>query len=98
MDLMTQTGPIARETLVAALSNDVASVDSGIALTPTYTDWGVTIRLERQGRSLPWRVTMNQAGIRGLKVKLMMPMDSSVTEGRYGLYSALRARWCGRSY
>ena len=81
MDLMTQTGPIARETLVAALSNDVASVDSGITLTPIYTDWGVTIRLERQGKSLPWRVTMKQAG----QCSIYKPTTSSLpkVEGNY---------------
>lgn len=74
MDLMTQAGLQPREALVEALTEDVQSLDSGIEVIPLYTDWGVTLKFKRQGKTLSWRVTMNRAGMCGI----YKPMTASL--------------------
>ena len=66
MDLMTQAGPQAREKLVEAITADIKLIDSGIDVVPIYTEWGVTLKFQRQGKSLHWRATMNRAGMCGI--------------------------------
>lgn len=62
MDILTQTGPISRETIVTHLTHDIHTADLGIEVESLNTPWGVTIILKRSGRPLPWRVTINKLG------------------------------------
>ena len=43
-------------------TNMVEFEDKGLTVIPLITEWGVTLKFKRQGRTLPWRVTMNHAG------------------------------------
>ena len=66
MEIMTTLGPTPGDKLVNALREDIQLEDSGIDVIPLETPWGYTLKLARQGRNLPWRITTNKQGECGI--------------------------------
>lgn len=66
MQMMTDTGPLPRQLLIQSIQNLVAFEDKGLEVVPLHTDWGCTLKFRRQGRSLPWRMTLNEKGQCGI--------------------------------
>jgi hypothetical protein len=56
MHIATRIGPVTREQLHQALSEDISGVDPGIDPRHIRTSWGSLITLYRNGHSTKWRV------------------------------------------
>jgi len=63
---MTQAGPTPRQAIFDAIKAEVLIEDKGLDVVALKTDWGMTLKFQRQNKTLPWRVTFNSNGESGI--------------------------------